>query len=223
MRLVKVFTEVRFPETILFKELKVINSIIKEMKNFFPICNHQDNQGMIICLNPEKQINAFINSTRVIVNVEKPNEITDIKTVSKKIIPPVLKRLEIDETEHIGVRAYYIDERYDNEKDCKEIISKKFLNIDNSFLKHTDYILPRAGLSIKVNREFLIHINIGLHQTGTAKINEKGKLEPQVTKTYPLIDLDMLTTEPKNPDQLNGVITYCCSEITKYPHKVWGD
>jgi hypothetical protein len=227
MQLVKIFIEVRFDEpSLIFDDARTRANISKQLKKNFPISDYNQEQKFLFLVDPQKSYKCLVHRDRLVIDFDQIENLDSFKSLSSLTIQLVMKELEVESTQRIGVRANYIEPDITTEKESAEIINKNFLNFNNAliFEKHNNTnFQPRVGFTIDLDEDgYSLIINIGYHQVGNGRIDERGQLEVfNVEKIHPLVDLDIYTNTPKSHDQINGVLKLCVKELPKYAEKVW--
>lgn len=225
MKLDKIFTEVRFEQSLLFDDARTLNSIVKELKPIFPTFENNHDEKMLAFLNRDKQVKCYIHSNRIIVDCDEPKDFQVFKEMSSRVIPYVMGKLDVEVTERIGVRAHYVTDSITTETESSNAIVQKFFNIaTNEFIhKHANgnILQPRTGFMFKVGIEYFVNVNIGFRVVGEVQVNGIGQQQIANHATSPMTDLDVHTNVPKRPDQITGILRFSCDKIAEYSHMVW--
>jgi len=223
MRLLSAFTEVLFESSFLFEDGRTKNSIVKKFSKKFPQ-NQIDNNGALILMNSKDRMNCIIQLNKVILNLDKVNDVSNLKTISSEMIPFILTALEVNVTKRIGVRARYVDEgEFSNPS--KPVFDRFFKPSVISLITDQNQDMPseaKVGFTLKINNETNLNFRTDYQYTGSGELDTIGNVTiKKIEKSMPLIDLDVYTETPKEKTQLNGVYKFFCETISAYSEKVW--
>lgn len=225
MKLTRIFTEVRYEQALLFNDARTQSNITKELKKTFPLFNFDEQNKVMIFVNPQNNSNCQIGNNRIIVDIEQPSEASKIKSLGSSVIPFVLEKLEVEKTQRIGVRAFFIKEEVSHGANSSSVITSKFFSnelLDLIGENISNDIEPKVSFKIDINQEYGLIVNLAYLQKikGMAGINNEVQLE-EIEATHPLTDLDVFTVIEKEPKQINGVLIGCTSHIDSYLKKIW--
>lgn len=227
MKLVKIFCEVRFEPAFLFDDGRTRNEIHKQLKEDFPVLQMQEDNKVLLFVNPKNTSNCQVYQDRIVIDIDNPSDIGKIKTLSNATMPFIMKKLEVEKSIRVGVRAHYIDENVLTSVDSSKLILDNFFS--NGLIDFigeqigTEDNEPKVVFRLNVNHEFRMNVNIAyLQKIKSGQINNKMELTvTEFEKVYPLTDLDIYTQVHKEPQQLNGVIGGMCSYLENYCNKIW--
>lgn len=226
MKLMKVFSEVRYERSFLFDDPKVKNDIYKELKKEFQLAEHDDNK-VIVFFNLKNKTKLLIYHDRILIDIDEPSDLNKIKSVGGTFTPFIMKRMDLVKTERVGVRCQYVDEVNGPDFNEKVISSlfhpalAKYINDHNNTLD----VAPKIGYSININHEFALNVGIGLQNFATGRgavSNNSNEFKLlNIENSTPIIDLDVYTNLPKETSQLNGVMKASSDFIEKYSNTIW--
>jgi hypothetical protein len=226
MELVKVYCEVKFEPSFLFEDGRTRNEIKKELSKQFPFLDIKDEA--ITFVNKKTTTNCQVYRDRVVVDIDDPSEINKLKTVVASTIPFIMKRMEVDKSIRIGVRAHYVDPGISTAGRSSRVVADHFFSqhvldlLKSSTNNSEANFEPRVSFKMDVSHEMSMIVNVAYLQSVKGEISRGGEFSfSEVEKVQPLTDLDIFTMVPKDPDQLNGVIGAMCSTIDSYPNKIW--
>jgi hypothetical protein len=227
MKLVKVISEIRFETSLLFDDAHIRNSIAKTMKNVFPASNYITELKALMLIDPKDNSQIQIFGDRIFIDLNEKYSLSDLESIANTSAQEIMTLLDVTVSNRIGIRAHFIHEDIDNEKQSSEKISSVFFkdSVSKNIQKlgNSPEFQPRIGYLVNLDEEYILNVNIAFHQVASAKINEFGETEIKYEKTYPLTDLDIFTNALKRKDQINDVFKSCCIKLETLFDKVWSE
>ncbi|MCL6605620.1 MAG: hypothetical protein K6T94_22380 [Paenibacillus sp.] len=226
MKISRSFTVIRYENALLFDDARTKNNIVKRYKGAYPIVDFNEQIKAILIIDPQKKTKCMIHADHIVVDINDPRDLNALKTTVNDIVPFVLKELEIQTTQYIGVRAHAIPELLlTKDKTEAEILRRYYSPALLDFIKNEnpqDGINPHVGFSIMLGAGFTMNVNIAPSQNVTGEVGPDGQLHiKEFVDSNPLVDLDVYTDVSKELTQINGVIKGACGNIEKYLEKVW--
>ncbi|MDG0057011.1 hypothetical protein MMB75_25630 [Paenibacillus sp. P2(2022)] len=228
MKLNKIFAEIRFEPSFLFEDGRTRNDIVKELKKDFPHFEYREENKMLLFLNPQTASNVQLYQERLVIDLDLPKNVHQIKVLGASIIPFIMRKMDVEKTKRIGVRAHSYFEEIQNNLDASKKLANYFFSQNIlDFLGEQAATLdvePRVSFRYKVNHELTMVVNTGyLHKVKGENLNlTTGDISSlNVESVHPLIDIDISTEFEKKPDQINGVLNGICSNLEEFPNRIW--
>lgn len=226
MYISNIFCEVKYETSFLFDDGRTRNELQKNLKNDFPHFNYDDSKKSLVFLSENLKARVLIFNNRIFIDIKEPSEVSEINTLGSSIIPQVLRLFDRESTERIGVRAYFVRKDIEGFDAISKLILNSFfnnrvINFIDSF-EHNSLINPSVGFSVDLSHELSMNVNTAIHQIGSGIANDTGQIiEKTVDNVYPVLDLDIYTINPKQPQQINGVLKGICEKLSLYSKKIW--
>lgn len=227
LKLVKAITEIRYEIPVLFEDMPTINRLTKELKKQFTYAEYNPDLKVIGCFNQDRKAKCFVNRDNILIDIDQPDNLDYLKSVSNSVIPLILSLLDIELTKRIGIRVHYIYPQISTEESSQKTIVDYFINRNRKIVRdfyETDNFQPRISFVIPSEEGYKINVNVAYNQVGSAQMDTRGQLiDMVVNNTYPLTDLDLYTEIPKKPEQINGIMKYAITHLPEIASKVWSE
>lgn len=215
----RAFSVVRYEKSLLFDDARTRNSILKKLRPTYPIHDLNEAEQHMFFLDPSKKVKITIKSDHVVIDIDEPLTTNILKTLTSEIATFVMEQLEIERTTFIGVRVHYIAEKVNDAERTNRMILDNFFSADfikRVIPKDSEATNPTLGFSLSLDAGLQMNVNIGANQKVNGNINNGAFQIVEVLEVNPLIDLDVYTQEPKEKNQINGVIKAELLKIEKY-------
>ncbi|WP_096435908.1 TIGR04255 family protein [Alteribacter populi] len=197
----KILTEVRYDRSLLFEEVVQLNRIAKGLKTEFGQYSRNDKQNSLILKNPNSGSFANIGGDRTAVDVEFPKSYEDFKSLSVKTVESVVKHLEVDEFNRVGVRFLFA-QRCNSLDEASSVIKGNFLDLNNMFMSEK-ITAPKVYFVVnnKGNK-----INVSLRVEPVTAIRVGPSYQEEVQEAVILFDIDVYQQNNLQPNNINDFL-----------------
>lgn len=127
MKNIRMLIELRFNESLLFQDMRVLNSIKKLLFEDFPESGYDNNNKALSLVNPKKRSTVTVFSNRFTFQCDTSIEADVFRKKATRIVEVLIKELDIEQINRIGFRSNY-GIIFNNMDDAKHFINEKFVN-----------------------------------------------------------------------------------------------
>ena len=196
----KVFIEAKYQEALLFNDMRVLQEIIRDLKEITPEAKYDDNQKTLIFMNNELQFNIVLNKNRLEINCDSPIEFYEFKKYSQYILNIVVEKLYIENFQRIGMRAFRGIEKI-NMGEANKYIWKNFIKIREEDLRELGNVKD-CGVNFTIKSdEYSINLGISPNFYQVIKI-VNGEVKDKVEKPEIMIDSDIFLDDKIEVDRV---------------------
>lgn len=191
IKLHKAVFEVRYNQAILFRELKRLDSISKELRKYFPQPQLDDNA--LVLINPEKLMNCVVNSERTALDWDRPSEFSNFKNIATASIETMNRYLEVDEFNRLGLRLFFHQD-FDDIEQARERIKTKLLSPEINRLNPN---ISRPNITFATENEHtFFQVNVA---AATTQLADGFSIQNGTSIQY---DIDVYTNEVVTYDKI---------------------
>jgi hypothetical protein len=226
MQFSRVITEIRFQSSFFFEEARVKNDISNMLASDFVHHGYDENQKALYFLNGTHNKKLVVTKGNIVIDIDNPEELSEVVLMGDHYIQKILNKLQVQQTERIGVRSHIISDEIEGVERVSSKIAEQFFNRDLvQFLRNhktDEQFIPTLSFNAKLNHEIYMTTNVGAHQEASGVADSQGNVKSiTINKAHPSLDIDMYMGVPKKPDQVAGAVKGLISHVEDQQNKIW--
>lgn len=218
----EVFIEIRYPDSLMFNDMPVLQSICNSLINILPNRNYDKGNNLLNLTSNDTKFRVTIGNNRTIIDYTQPESYEDFKKVGNKVLGIIVDKLMINYVIRVGMRSLSGIEKL-SEIDATKYICDNYVN-KQKIESNTIGKIVGCGINMSFERdEYRVNLALIPNTFQTITVTPEGS--SQTRRCEVQIDTDVYLNSMNDitklcNDFIDDVININQNEINEFISKM---